>query len=196
MAKKAGLSKKAIVYYVLAGIFLALTIAFIFDFAEDFLGTGINLKKVATGVILVVIGTYAIFPSITKRKDYFRWLFVLELIVLLIAGIAGFILPGISEDFGTSYMGPASLWIGLLLAIHAVIYLSIGKFSKPLSNWQFILYLIMLFVGGFIMGGSILDRFIEWFIVAAFAALTIYCLVYAVKQPRKKVGTKKEKEEA
>ncbi|VEU81313.1 hypothetical protein [Haploplasma axanthum] len=160
-----------VIYWIIAGLFLALGIAFIFDFADDVFG--LNLKKIVTGGILITVGCLTIIPILKSKKYNYEWLFIIELIIVIAASTIGFIIPGINKDFGSN-LGTPSLWIGLVVAFHAATYLILGNFNEKTSSLLFFLYLVLLFLGGAIVGGNLLDKYINIIIVAGLILIAIY----------------------
>lgn len=184
MLTKNVLSKKAIVFYVIAGIFFALSIAFIFGWSRDVFG--FNLDKIVTGLVLLVGGCFLLVPPFMKKKDGFKWLIFGELLIITAVSIVGFILPEFMTELEQN-VGAASMWIGIILIIHALVHLFMDRFSdQSMKHWLFALYLFILAIGAFIIDSKSVnvDLIIKIVVIALFAVLAI-CFVYlAYKQPK------------
>lgn len=197
MLTKNVLSKKAISFYVLACIFFGLAIAFIFGWSRDVFG--FNLDKIVTGLVLLIGGCFLLVPPFMKKKDGFKWLIFGELLVIAAVSIIGFILPEFMTELEQN-VGSASMWIGIVLMIHALVHLFMDRFSdKNMKHWLFSFYLFLLAIGAFIIDSKSInvDLIIKIVVISLFTVLAV-CFVYlAFKEPKvqKEVKEKEPKKE-
>lgn len=197
MITKNVLSKKAVLLYVVAGIFFALAIAFIFGWSRDVFGY--NLDKIVTGIVLLIGGCFLLVPPFLKKKDGFKWLIFGELLVISAVSIVGFILPEFMTELEQN-VGSASMWIGIILIIHALVHLFMDRFSdQNIKHWLFAFYLFLLAIGALIIDSKSInvDLIIKIVVIALFSVLSI-CFVYlAFKEPKdqKEVKAKESKKE-
>jgi len=122
-----------------------------------------------------------------------------ELLIITAVSIVGFILPEFMAELEQN-VGAASMWIGIILIIHALVHLFMDRFSdQSMKHWLFAFYLFLLVIGAFIIDSKSInvDLIIKIVVIALFAVLAI-CFVYlAYKQPKveKEVKEKEPKKE-
>lgn len=197
MNEKKVLSAKAIVLYILAGLCLLFGVLFATPVTDNI--GGINLDKVFTGVILLVAGTYFLIPIFVKHKDNFKWLIFIEIIVIILVSLLGFILPEFIDSLNKSNL-VVNQWAGLLLIFHAVVHLVVDRFSQTkIKNYLFLLYILLAIFGGLLLDSKSINIpfFITIFIVGLFVVIAIILGYKAFKLPKvmKKVEEVKEKKE-
>lgn len=184
MSKPMTFSKKSIFYLVLAAISFGLMVVFIFDWSKNFFGY--NLDNIITGVILLAGGYYLLIPVFLKKKDQFKWLIFSELFILTVVSTVTLILPEFIENLDP-IKGSASLWLGLLLMLHAVVHLFIDRFNEEkMKPWMFAGLLILLAFGAFILDSKTInvDMIIKVCVVALFLILALTLLYIALRLPR------------
>lgn len=184
MIEKSVLSTKAIIYYVIAAVMLGLGILFATPITKDLFG--INFNLVTTGMILLIGGTWLLFPSIKKVQKNLRILLIVELFMIYIIAIIGFILPEFVDTLGQSTYS-VNIWIGLLMIFHGIAHLIVERFSeKKLNIWLFLMYLLLIALGGLITDSQMIDipTLIIVVVVALFILIVGYFAYKAMKIPK------------
>ncbi len=184
MIEKSVLSTKAIIFYVIAAVMLGLGILFATPITKDLFG--INFNLVTTGIILLIGGTWLLFPSIKKVQKNLRILLIVELFIVYLIAILGFILPEFVESLQQSAYS-VNIWIGLLMIFHGIAHLVVERFSeKKLNIWLFLMYLVVIALGGLITDSKMIDitTLIIVVVVALFALIAGFIAFKAMKFPK------------
>ena len=171
---------------------LVLDGSIVISFSRNSAYPGLDLLMLTSGMLILLLAVYLIFPSIKSCHNSFKKIYIMEFSVILFIAIFGFLVPFATALYGNPFylidignVGATkglSLWYGLVFCIHGVIKLAECAFSKPSKKALiFIIGIALVAVGIYlIFNGARLVSIIELIIAWAVAFAGLFLTVTAI----------------
>lgn len=161
----------------------------VISFSRSSAYPGLDLLMLTSGMIMMLLVAYLIFPSIKSCHNSFKKIYIGEFIIILFVAIFGFLVPFATALLGNPFylvnIGHAggaqglSFWYGLVFCIHGVIKLAECAFSKPSKKaLVFVIGIVLVAVGVYLIFNgvrlvSIIELVIAWVIALVGLLLTV-----------------------
>ena len=171
---------------------LVLDGSIVISFSRNSAYPGLDLLMLTSGMLILLLAVYLIFPSIKSCHNSFKKIYIGEFVIILFIAIFGFLVPFATALYGNPFhlidIGNAgetkglSLWYGLVFCIHGVIKLAECAFSKPSKKaLVFGIGIVLVAVGVYlIFNGARLVSIIELVIAGAVALVGLLLTVTAI----------------
>ena len=149
-------------------------------------GKMIDLVLLASGILVIILAIYFIFPETKHGRQAFRVCYWIEFVVALAVAIFGFLVPFTTMMIGGNnplqVPGDLVFWYGLLLYFHGVIKLAECAFSSPTKKTAWFWFGIVTVTLGLYLffNGSIYLEYLKMSIVAFLIVIGLVLTVLSI----------------